>query len=102
MFARVPNPSQVFVMSDQLTAEGLEQLRAVASEHVADDRIPGLVALVARGGQVHVETLGALSIGGAPVSHESLFRIASTTKPITAVATLTHVGEGLGARPRAG
>lgn len=82
-------------MPDQLTAEGLEQLHAVASEHVADDRIPGLVALVARGGQVDVETLGTLSIGGAPVSRDSLFRIASTTKPITAAATLALAGEGL-------
>ncbi len=82
-------------MSDQLTAEGLARLHAVASEHVADDRIPGLVALVARGDQVHVETLGTLSIGGAPVSRDSLFRIASTTKPITAAATLALAGEGL-------
>src|SRR5258708_29205944 len=81
-------------MSDQLTAEGLA-LHAVASEHVADDRIPGLVALVARGDQVHVETLGTLSMGGAPVSRDSLFRTASTTKPITAAATLALAGEGL-------
>jgi CubicO group peptidase (beta-lactamase class C family) len=82
-------------MSDQLTAKGLEQLHAVASEHIADDRIPGLVALVARGDQVHVETLGRLSVGGPPVSRDSLFRISSTTKPITAAATLALVGEGL-------
>ena len=44
---------------------------------------------------MHVETLGTLSIGGAPVTRDSLFRIASTTKPITAAATLALVGEGL-------
>jgi CubicO group peptidase (beta-lactamase class C family) len=82
-------------MTDQLTAEGLDRLHAVASEHVADDRIPGLVALVARGDQVHVETLGKLSIGGPPVARDSLFRIASTTKPITAAATLALAGERL-------
>ena len=37
---------------------------------------------------------GALSIGGAPVQRDSLFRIASTTKPVTAAATLALVGEG--------
>ena len=53
------------------------------------------MALVARGEQVHVEALGSLSIGGAPVRRDSLFRIASTTKPITAAATLALVREGL-------
>ena len=82
-------------MTDQLTTEGLEQLHAVVTGQVADDRIPGLVALVARGDQVHVETHGTLSIGGWPVARDSLFRIASTTKPITAAATLALAGEGL-------
>src|SRR6266568_3381513 len=82
-------------MSDQLTDEGLGRLRAVARRHVGDDRVPGLVALVACGDQVHAEALGTLSIGGAPVARDSLFRIASTTKPITAAATLALAGEGL-------
>ncbi|MGN6793716.1 MAG: serine hydrolase domain-containing protein [Streptosporangiaceae bacterium] len=82
-------------MPDQLTAEGLERLHEVAAGQVGDDRIPGLVALVARGDQVHVESLGTLSIGGAPVERDSLFRIASTSKPITAAATLALVDEGL-------
>ena len=63
--------------------------------HVADDKIPGLVALVASGDQVHVETLGTLSIGGAPRDEGLAVRIASTTKPITAAATLALAGEGL-------
>ena len=37
-----------------LTAAGLEGLHAVAGRHVGDEKVPGLVALVARGGQVHV------------------------------------------------
>ncbi|MDP9330314.1 MAG: beta-lactamase family protein [Actinomycetota bacterium] len=82
-------------MADGLTAEGLEKLHAVAEQHVGDDRVPGLVALVARGDQVHVEALGTLAIGGKPVTRDSIFRIASTTKPITAAATLAVVGEGL-------
>ena len=82
-------------MPDRLTAEGLERLHEVAAAQVADDKIPGLVALVAAGDQVHAETLGTLSIGGAPVARDSLFRIASTSKPITAAATLALAGEGL-------
>src|SRR5262252_10894065 len=82
-------------MTDGLTAAGLARLRSAAERHVGDDQVPGLVALVARGDQVHVEALGTLAIGGAPVSRDSLFRIASTTKPITAAATLALTGEGL-------
>src|SRR6266567_4679092 len=78
-----------------LTATGLKGLHAAAERHVGDDRVPGLVALVARGGQVHVEALGRLSVGGPPVTRDSIFRIASTTKPITAAATLALAAEGL-------
>ena len=78
-----------------LTAAGLKGLHAAAERHVGDDRVPGLVALVARGGQVHVEALGRLSVGGPPVARDSIFRIASTTKPITAAATLAVASEGL-------
>jgi CubicO group peptidase (beta-lactamase class C family) len=78
-----------------LTAAGLERLHRVAEAHVGEGLVPGLVALVARGEQVHVETLGTLGVGGAPVVRDSIFRIASTTKPITAAATLALVGEGL-------
>ena len=45
--------------------------------------------------QVHVEALGSLTIGGPPVARDSIYRIASTTKPITAAATLALVAEGL-------
>jgi CubicO group peptidase (beta-lactamase class C family) len=79
----------------RLTEEGLERLHEAAERHVGDELVPGLVALVAAGDQVHVETLGNLALGGDPVARDSIFRIASTTKPITAAATLTLVGEGL-------
>jgi CubicO group peptidase (beta-lactamase class C family) len=82
-------------MTEGLTAAGLDRLHAAAEQHVGDDRVPGLVALVARGDQVHVETLGKLTIGGAPVARDSIFRISSTTKPITGAATLALVDEGL-------
>ena len=73
-----------------LTAAGLKGLHAAAEGHVGDEKVPGLVALVARGGQVHVEALGRLAVGGPPVARDSIFRIASTTKPITAAVTLAR------------
>ena len=82
-------------MPDLLTADGLARFSAAAAAHVGDETVPGLVALVARGDQVHAEALGSLSIGGPAVEHDSLFRIASTTKPVTGAATLALVREGL-------
>ncbi len=82
-------------MADPLTAGGLARLHETAEQHVGDHRVPGLVALAASGDQVHVEALGTLSIGGSLVARDSLFRIASTTKPITAAATLALAGGGL-------
>lgn len=80
---------------DGLSAAGLEHFARVAAGHVGPDTVPGLVALVTRGDQVHTEALGELSLGGAPVQRDSLFRIASMTKPITAAVTLALVGDGL-------
>jgi CubicO group peptidase (beta-lactamase class C family) len=82
-------------MADRLTSGGLRQLHDVAQRHVADDNVPGLVALVASGDQVHVETLGRLSVGGPPVARDSLFRISSTTKPFTGALTMALVDQGL-------
>ncbi|HWB67787.1 MAG TPA: serine hydrolase domain-containing protein [Mycobacteriales bacterium] len=79
----------------RFTAAGLDRLAEVAARHVGFDRIPGLVALVASGDDVHVETLGSLSVGGPPVQRDSLFRIASTTKPITGAVTMALVDDGL-------
>jgi CubicO group peptidase (beta-lactamase class C family) len=78
-----------------LNTDELDRFAAVAASHVGDDKVPGLVALVAQGDDVHVEALGTLAVGGSPVERTSLFRIASTTKPITASATLRLAREGL-------
>lgn len=81
-------------MAEGFTPAGIERLHSAAEEHVGDERVPGLVALVARGDEVHAEALGTLSVGGRPVARDSIFRISSTSKPITAAATLAVIGEG--------
>ena len=82
-------------MAQLLTAAGLDRIDSVVDEHVADDKVPGLVALVACGEQVHVRAQGSLTIGGPPVARDSLFRIASTTKPIAAATAMALIDEGL-------
>jgi len=82
-------------VTDPLSRSGLERFAEVASSHVGPGKIPGLVALVSRGDQVHVEALGSLSVGGAPVRRDSLFRIASTTKSVTGALTMALVDDGV-------
>ena len=53
-------------MSDGLTPTGLRLLHEVCEQHVGPTRVPGLVALVAHGADVHVEALGGLAIDGPP------------------------------------
>ena len=82
-------------MPDRLTVEGLRRLDAAADREVDDGAVPGIVALVAHGEQVHPYLGGTLSLGGPAVARDSLFRISSMTKPVTAAATLALIDEGL-------
>lgn len=61
---------------------------------VEKGEVPGLVALAARGGDIHVEVLGAADLeSGAPMRRDTIFRIASMTKPIAAAAAMILVEE---------
>jgi CubicO group peptidase (beta-lactamase class C family) len=55
---------------------------------------PGLVGLVAHGTEVRPAVLGRMAVDGPPMQRDSIFRIASMTKPITAVATMMLVADG--------
>jgi CubicO group peptidase (beta-lactamase class C family) len=83
----------------RLTGDGLARFGEVAAAHVAADAadggVPAVVALVGTSEEAHVEVHGALSIGGAPLQRDSLFRLSATTKPITGALTLALVREGL-------
>jgi len=66
----------------------------VLAGHVEHGRVPGLVTLLSRRGQVHVNTIGMKALGGNdPVRRDTIFRITSMTKPITAVAAMILVEE---------
>jgi len=82
-------------MSTGLSDQGRKRLHEVAQRHVGDEQVPGLVALVARGDDVHAEVLGTMAVGGPPMTRDSIFRISSDSKPITAAATLALTAEGL-------
>src|SRR5215468_7691572 len=77
-----------------LSKARLKRMHQVLSGYVEREEIPGLVALVSRDDEVHVEMLGTLSVGGRiPMQRDTIFRIASLTKPITAVAAMILVEE---------
>ncbi|MGD0933776.1 MAG: serine hydrolase domain-containing protein [Streptosporangiaceae bacterium] len=82
-------------MSTGLSDQGRKRLHEVAQRHVGDEQVPGLVALVARGDDVHAEVLGTKAVGGPAMTRDSIFRISSDSKPITAAATLALAAEGL-------
>jgi CubicO group peptidase (beta-lactamase class C family) len=79
-----------------LSTEALAHLHDVMSAHVEAGEMPGLVSLVARDEGVYIDTIGSPSFADhAPLSRSAIFRIASLTKPITAVATMSLVEDGV-------
>jgi CubicO group peptidase (beta-lactamase class C family) len=73
-----------------------DRIHAAAVPHVGPGGVPGLIALALRGEDESLVALGNLDVEpGRPARRDSLFRITSTTKPITAAETLALVGEGL-------
>jgi CubicO group peptidase (beta-lactamase class C family) len=82
--------------TNHLSTQGLARLHDAMAAHVEAGRLPGLVTLVACGDDVHIDVIGTPSfVDDAPLARDAIFRIASLTKPITAVATLSLVEEGL-------
>lgn len=74
----------------------MTKLREILAKHTASGAVPGAVALVARDGRAEVEATGLADLDGhTPMMRESIFRIASITKPITAAATVTLLDDGL-------
>ncbi len=77
------------------SAAGLSRLRETLAGHVESKRIPGLVALVSRGdGEAHVEALGTMRHeGGAAMARDTIFRMASVSKPVTMAAAMVLLDE---------
>ncbi|HKD31087.1 MAG TPA: serine hydrolase domain-containing protein [Xanthobacteraceae bacterium] len=71
----------------------LARMHDVMAAHVASGRMPGLVTLVSRHRETHVDAIGTMAFGGAPMQRDTIFRIASMTKPLTAAAAVILVEE---------
>jgi CubicO group peptidase (beta-lactamase class C family) len=66
----------------------------VMAEYVERGDVPGIVTLVSRRGETHVDAIGTKAVGGGdPMRRDTIFRIASLTKPIAAAAAMILVEE---------
>jgi len=83
-------------MSDESsTLAPIDRLHHVMAGHVDRGEMPGLVTLVSRHGETQVDALGTKAVGGSePMRRDTIFRITSMTKPITAAATMILVEDG--------
>jgi CubicO group peptidase (beta-lactamase class C family) len=70
-------------------------LHDMLETHVSNGSVPGAVGLVARGGdRIEVAAVGSVDVDGRSMARDSIFRIASITKPITAAAVMMLVEDG--------
>src|SRR5262249_30130858 len=84
----------------QVTAGGfsskrLARLRGLLERHVDAGLVPGVVAVLARHGEVHIEATGFLAFEGAgsrtPMAGDTICRLGSMTKPVVAACAMTLV-----------
>ncbi len=78
-----------------MSQRGLSRLHDVMAGYVDRGEVPGLVTLISRRGEIYVDAIGGMTLGERDTMHrDTIFRIASMTKPITAAATMILVDEG--------
>jgi CubicO group peptidase (beta-lactamase class C family) len=77
-----------------LSKRRLDGMHDVMAGYVERGVAPGLVTLVSRRGETHVDAIGTLAVNGSgPIARDTIFRISSMTKPVTAVATMILLEE---------
>jgi CubicO group peptidase (beta-lactamase class C family) len=84
-------PEKVGLSSSRLTRIG-----KVMQRYVDEQKLAGLITMVARRGKIaHFECCGMMSIeDDRPMQPDTIFRIASMTKPVTCVAAMMLYEEG--------
>ena len=87
----VTNPADL-----ALSADRLARIPEFFKSYIDAGRLPCMGTLVSRGGDVgHLELRGNMEMGGAePIAEDTIYRIYSMTKPITAVAAMILFEEG--------
>lgn len=79
----------------------LDRMHDVMAGRVERGAVPGIVTLLARRGELHVDAIGSTALaGGEPIGRDTIFRISSMTKPTAAAATMLLVEAGFGSTSR--
>jgi CubicO group peptidase (beta-lactamase class C family) len=80
---------------EALSEAELRALEAALDARIRNGELPGLVAMISRGDTAHVHAAGVQDIETrASMRRDTIFRVASMTKPVTAAATMILVEEG--------
>ncbi len=79
-----------------MSSERLARISPVMQRYIDAELVPGTVTAIMRKGKlVHLEVLGERDVAaGEPMTRDTIFRIASMTKPITSVALMMLWEEG--------
>jgi CubicO group peptidase (beta-lactamase class C family) len=76
-----------------LSKARLGRMHEVMAGYVEAGDMPGLVTLVSRHGEIFVDAIGSIAFDGPPMQPDTIFRITSMTKPVTALAAMILVEE---------
>lgn len=89
----IPSP-KLRAKSGGLSPTRLARMHETLRRYVDNGRLPGLVALISRRGMEHVDVIGTLAFDrSTPMRRDTIFRLASVAKPLTAVAAMILVEE---------
>jgi CubicO group peptidase (beta-lactamase class C family) len=79
----------------EFSKDGLQAFHGAMAAYVAAGERSGLVTLLSRNGETHVDAIGTHKIGGGtPMRRDTILRIASITKPITGAAAMRLIEDG--------
>jgi len=77
-----------------ISSERLSRIKPVMQRYIDENKLPGMITMVARHGKVvHFEKYGLMDVD-KPMQLNTIFRIASMTKPVTSVAVMMLYEEG--------
>src|SRR5207237_2617498 len=86
------------VTTGGFSSKRLARVRELLERHVDSGFVPGVVAVLARHGEVQVEATGNLAFEGAgsrtPMAGNTICRMGSMTKPIVAACAMPSVEDG--------
>ena len=93
-FVKAAAPTAQPSQSGGLSPTRLARMHDTLQRYVESGKLPGLVAVVSRRSAEHTEAIGTLAFDRtAPMRRDTIFRLASVTKPITAVGAMILVEE---------